>query len=162
MRRTLVRVASVGLALVLTGMSLPAASAAALPSCSKGTKLKVVKVKATMLLKGKRVACKVVKPAPVAASKWPAPTLKPEIRFASGLMNDLVIRVNKTITLRNADPVARTLVIAELGITVPIDARSGDYDGMGAFFAPSKPGVYTVTILEVPSAKATLTIIPEK
>jgi hypothetical protein len=159
MRRTFIKVTSVGLVVMLTGVSVPAASAA-VPSCAKGTKVQVVKGKATMVLKGKRIACKVVK-----ATPKPTQTLAispiPEVRITNGAMNDLVMKGNLTVTVRNYDTATRTLVLkqngAELGyLPVVVEPNSG----MGAFLTPSKPGVYEITLVEVPTAKGRLTVVP--
>lgn len=162
MRRTSFRSAAAGLVLILLSSVVPAATAAALPSCSKGTKVQVVKGKATMMLKGKRVACKVAK-ATAKPTTTLAPSLKPEVRFTGGTINDLVMKPNLTITLRNFETSARTLVITGPGYTFqadPVDPIVDAVAGMGAFMSPSKPGTYTMTFLENPTAKATLTVIP--
>lgn len=163
MRRTSIKAAAAGLVLLLVSTVAPAAaSAAALPSCSKGSKVKVVNGKASMLLKGKRVACKVVKPT-AQPTTTVAPSLKPEIRFTAGTLNDLVMKPNLTVTLRNFESSTRTLVISGPGYTFqaePVDPIVDAVAGMGAFLSPPKPGVYTLTFVENPSAKATLTVIP--
>jgi hypothetical protein len=149
-------------ALVLTAAVMPAASAAALPSCSKGTKVQTVKGKSTMIYKGKRVACKAATAKPT-ASPTLAPSLKPEIRFSGGKINDLVIKPNLTITLRNFETGKRTLVITGTDYNFQADVVDPIVDsvaGMGAFMSPAKPGTYTMYFLENPSVKATLTVIP--
>lgn len=164
MHRTSIRAAAAGLVLILLSSIVPAASAASLPPCSKGTKVKVVKGKATMLLKGKRVACKVVKASP--ATPTLTQSVKPEIRFTGGSLNDLVMKPGLTVTLRNFESSKRTLVITGPGgFTLqaePVDPYADNIAGMGAFMTPDNPGVYTMSFLEYPSAKATLTIIPKK
>lgn len=162
MRRNISLLAGVGAALLVASTSLTSASAVTLRPCLSGHKVVVVKGKATMLLKGRRVACKVVKTAtakptatPSPTASTPIPSLNPLVRFAGDTMNDLVIRAGLTVTLRNTDAVPHTLVIASEGISVLVPAND-----ISAFLAPYKPGVYAMTTAENPNIKATLTVIP--
>ena len=159
MRRNISLLAGVGAALLIASTSLTNASAATLRPCLTGHKVVVVKGKATMLLKGRRVACKVVKtatakPKATPTASTPIPSTDPLVRFAGDTMNDLVIRAGLTVTLRNTDAVPHTLVIASEGISVLVPAND-----ISAFLAPYKPGVYAMTTAENPNIKATLTVI---
>ncbi len=165
MRRNVPLLAGAGAALLLVTTSMSGASAATLRPCLNSHRVVVVKGKATMLLNGRRVACKPRKsapakhkPKPAASPKptasTPVPSRDPLVRFAGDLMNDLVIRAGLTVTLRNTDTVAHTLVIASQGISVLVPAND-----ISAFLAPSKPGVYVMTTAENPNIKATLTVI---
>lgn len=149
--RTLRQGTVMGLVCLVLAATLSPASAATL-SCTKGTAVKTVKGKSTMLYKGKRVSC--TKTASVTPT-GPTVSAKPEIRFASNTMNDLVIRPNLTITIRNTDAVAHTLIIASEGVSVSTPAND-----ISAFISPSKPGTYQMTTLENPNIKATLTVVP--
>ena len=135
----------------LMAAALPSASAATL-SCSKGTAVKSVKGKSTMLYKGKRVACKVVKPA---ATPTPAVTFQNNVRISTGSMNDALIRPNLTITIRNTTSTAYTLVVSGTDLSVLTPGND-----ISAFISPSKPGTYQMYLLENPNIKATLTVVP--
>ena len=157
MRRNVHVIAATALALMLAGA--PVAQGATLRPCLAGHKVVVVKGKATMLLKGHRVACRVVKATPKPTSSptstTPTPSRDPSVRFAGDFMSDLVIRAGLTVTIRNTDAVPHTLVIASEGISVQTPAND-----ISAFLAPAKPGTYVMTTAENPNIKATLTVVP--
>ncbi len=164
MRRKISIVTGAGVALIMAASALSPASAATLRPCLNGHKVVVSKGKATMVVNGHRVTCKVVKkvkpkptptPKPSPTASTPIPSANPLVRFAGDLMNDLVIRAGLTVTIRNTDAVPHTLVIASEGISVLTPAND-----ISAFLAPSKPGVYTMTTAENPNVKATLTVVP--
>ncbi len=164
MRRNITWLGGVGAALLLVSTSITGASAMTLRPCLTNHKVKVVKGHATMLFKGRRVACKVVKkakPKPRAsarASASPAstnPAMGVLIRFAGDTMNSLTVHKNLTVTVRNSDGVPHTLVIASAGISVLVPAND-----MSAFLAPSTPGTYDMTTTEMPAMKAILVVVP--
>lgn len=160
MRRNTSLLAGAGVAIMLASTFAGGATAASLRPCLTGHSVKVVKGQATMLLNGHRVKCRVVKkatpqPTPSATSTTPVPSGNPIVRFAGDLMNDLVIHAGLTVTLRNTDPIAHTLVIASEGISVLVPAND-----ISAFLAPSKTGTYQMTLADNPNAKATLTVVP--
>lgn len=132
--------------------SVSPVSAATL-ACTKGTSVKTVSGKSTMLYKGKRVAC--TKPVATPKPSYPVPAANPQVRFAANAMNDLVIRAGLTVTIRNTESTPRTLVISELGISVTTPGND-----ISAFLAPTKVGIYQMTTLENPNTKATLTVVP--
>lgn len=156
MRRNVSLVIAVGAALMLASTSLTGASAAALRPCLPGHRIKVVKGKATMQVKGKTVKCAIVKkPTPTPSPSSLNPPIGVLVRFAGNTMNSLSVRAGLTVTLRNADAVAHTLVIASEGISVLVPAND-----ISAFLAPSKTGTYAMTTSEDASIKATLVVIP--
>lgn len=160
MRRNNSILAAAGVAVMLASTLAAGASAATLRPCLPGHKVKVVKGKATMVVKGKTVRCAIVKK-PV-ASPTPSSTNPPigvQIRFSANTMNSLSVRAGLTVTLRNADTVPHTFVIASEGISVLVPANNG-VEGMSAFLAPGKTGTYEMTTSEDPNIKATLVVIP--
>lgn len=151
MRKIATRMALVGL---VVGFLTPMGSATAAPlACTKGTSVKTVNGKATMLYKGKRVTCS--KTVATAKSSYPVPAANPQVRFAANAMNDLVIRAGLTVTIRNTESTPRTLVIESLGLSVVTPAND-----ISAFLAPQKVGTYQMSTLENPNIKATLTVVP--
>lgn len=139
------------LVVALMSVGMPHAQAATL-TCSKGTAVKTVKGKSTMLYKGKRVACQVAKPAP---TPTPAVTFQNNVRISTGSMNDALLRPNLTITIRNTTSKAYTVVVVGTEISVLTPAND-----ISAFISPSKPGTYQMYLLEEPTIKATLTVVP--
>ena len=160
MRRNHSLLVGVGIASVLAASLGMNASAATLRPCLPGHKVKIVKGHATMVVKGKTVKCAIVKkpaatPSPTPTSTYPTPSNNPLVRFAGAAMNNLVVRVGLTVTLRNADAVPHTLVIASEGISVLVPAND-----ISAFLAPNKVGTYAMTTAEDPLITATLTVVP--
>ncbi len=159
MRRHIALMAIASAALVAASM-VPA-SAASLRPCLAGHHVKVVKGHATMVVNGRTVKCAVKKATPKATAK-PTPkatsTLPPMgvlIRFAGDAMNSLTVHAGLTVTLRNADAVPHTLVIASAGISVLVPAND-----ISAFLAPSAPGTYAMTTSEDPHITGTLVVVP--
>lgn len=158
MRGKFTRLAVAGI-VALLGASLAPAQAATLRPCLAGHQVKVVKGKATMVVKGKRVPCRIVKatpkPTPTPSATSTNPPIGVNIRFAGDTMNSLTVRAGLTVTLRNADPVAHTFVIASEGISVLVPAND-----ISAFLAPTKTGTYQMTTAENPNIKGILVVIP--
>lgn len=156
MRKNISWVIAAGAAFMLASTPLVGASAATLRPCLPGHKIKVVKGKATMVVKGKTVRCAIVKkPVPKPSPTSTNPPIGVIVRFSSNTMNSLSVRAGLTVTLRNADAVPHTLVIASEGISVLVPAND-----ISAFLAPSKTGTYAMTTSEDPNIKATLVVIP--
>lgn len=156
MRRNISFVTAITAAVMLASGSLTGVSAASLRPCLPGHKVKVVKGKATMVVKGKTVRCAIVKkPTPSPTPTSTNPPIGVLIRFAGNAMNSLSVRAGLTVTLRNTDAVPHTLVIASEGISVLVPAND-----ISAFLAPSKTGTYEMTTSEDPNIKATLVVIP--
>lgn len=159
MRRNIRIVAGATAALLLASTAAVNASAATLRPCVTGKKVKVVKGQATQIINGKTVKCRVVKAVKPTPSPTPTSTEvyenRPLVRFAGDAMNNLRIRAGLTVTLRNADAVPHTLVIASEGISVLVPPND-----ISAFLAPQKPGTYVMTTAENPAITATLIVIP--
>lgn len=156
MRRNTALATAIGATLLLASTTLVGASAATLRPCLPGHKVKVVKGKATMVVKGKTVRCAIVKkPTPTPSPSSTNPPIGVIVRFAGNTMNSLSVRAGLTVTLRNTDSVPHTLVIASEGISVLVPAND-----ISAFLAPSKTGTYEMTTSEDPNIKATLVVIP--
>ena len=144
-------------AALLAASAVPA-SAASLRPCLAGHHVKVVKGHATMVLNGRTVKCAVVKKPKPTPKPSPSSTLPPMgvlIRFAGDAMNNLTVHAGLTVTLRNADAVPHTLVIASAGISVLVPAND-----ISAFLAPSTPGTYAMTTSEDPNITGTLVVVP--
>jgi len=156
MRRNHSLLVGAAVAVMLASSLAAGASAATLRPCLPGHKIKVVNGKATMVVKGKRVKCAIVKKAtPTPTPSSTNPPIGVLNRFAGNTMNSLTVRAGLTVTLRNADAVPHTLVIASEGISVLVPAND-----ISAFLAPGKPGTYAITTSEDPNIKATLVVIP--
>lgn len=146
---------AIAAASLLTASMMPA-SGAMLRPCLAGHHVKVVKGHATMVLNGHTVKCAVVKkakPKPKPSSTLPAMGVL--IRFAGDAMNSLTVHAGLTVTLRNADAVPHTLVIASAGISVLVPAND-----ISAFLAPSVPGTYAMTTSENPNITGVLVVVP--
>lgn len=155
MRRNITSVTAIGAALLLAATPLAGASAATLRPCLSGHKITMVKGRPTMMVKGKRVACAIVKkPVPKPSPTSTNPPIGVIVRFSGNTMNSLTVHAGLTVTLRNADAVPHTLVIASEGISVSVPAND-----ISAFLAPGKPGTYEMTTSEDPNIKATLVVI---
>lgn len=159
MRRSIHLSAALAVATLMVSLAGPAS--AALRPCLAGHKVTVSHGRATMVVKGRTVACAVVKAAPkpsATSTPTPASTNPPIgvlVRFAGDAMNSLTVHAGLTVTLRNADAVTHTLVIASEGITVTVPAND-----ISAFLAPGKPGRYVMTTSENPAISAVLVVVP--
>lgn len=158
MKRGVTRLMGAGMVALLASTAVVPAHAATLRPCLAGHKVKVVKGQATMVLNGRTVKCAIVKKAVAKPTPTPSSTNPPignNVRFAGNAMNSLTVRAGLTVTLRNADMVPHTFVIASEGISVVVPAND-----ISAFLAPSKTGTYLMTTAEDPTIKGTLVVIP--
>lgn len=147
-------IAAAGMLLLLAATPATAVTptAAKKLTCYKGSATKVVKT--AKCPKGWTAKKPAAKPALTASATSTNPPMGNNVRFAGDTMNSITIRAGLTVTLRNADTVPHTLVIASEGISVLVPAND-----ISAFLAPMKPGTYAMTTAENPNIKGTLVVI---